>query len=177
MSQPSRRRHNCSLASPPTAAPISSRCAERSPAVTPCSAPSARGSSSIRLVCCLLLSFDASPKLTLVSGLSVNLLLLLALTHTCFPRARTTTRKFFELSYYDAASGQYTQGWEDFHFVTFGIIVFTALRAATMDYVLKPLARMGGIQKKKATVRFAEQGWLLIYCSIFWTLGMVRHFF
>lgn len=105
-------------------------------------------------------------------GLSVNLLLLLALTHTCFPRARTTTRKFFELSYYDAASGQYTQGWDDFHFVSFGIIVFTALRAATMDYVLKPLARMGGIQKKKATVRFAEQGWLLIYCSIFWTLGM-----
>lgn len=45
-----------------------------------------------------------------------------------------------------------------------------------MDYVLKPLARMGGIQKKKATIRFAEQGWLLIYCSIFWSLGMVRHF-
>lgn len=104
----------------------------------------------------------------------MNLLLLLGLTHLCFPRARTTTRKFFELSYYDAASGRYTQGWDDFPFVLFGVIVFTALRAATMDYVLKPLARMGGIQKKKATVRFAEQGWLLIYCSIFWSLGMVR---
>ncbi|KAF9640811.1 hypothetical protein BFW01_g12617 [Lasiodiplodia theobromae] len=105
-------------------------------------------------------------------GLSVNLLILLALTHACFPRARPTTRKFFELSYYDAASGKYTQGWDDFPFVFFGIIVFTALRAATMDYVLKPLARLGGIQKKKATVRFAEQGWLLVYCSIFWSLGM-----
>ncbi|OJD35110.1 nuclear protein localization protein 4 [Diplodia corticola] len=105
-------------------------------------------------------------------GLSVNLLILLALTHACFPRARPTTRKFFELSYYDAATGKYTHGWDDFPFVFFGIVVFTALRAATMDYVLKPLARLGGIQKKKATVRFAEQGWLLVYCSIFWTLGM-----
>ncbi|KAL0258251.1 Sphingosine N-acyltransferase lag1 [Diplodia seriata] len=104
--------------------------------------------------------------------ISVNLLLLLALTHACFPRARTTTRKFFELSYYDAATGKYTHGWDDFPFVFFGIVVFTALRAATMDFVLKPLARLGGIQKKKATVRFAEQGWLLVYCSISWTLGM-----
>ncbi|EOD49460.1 putative longevity-assurance protein [Neofusicoccum parvum UCRNP2] len=109
-------------------------------------------------------------------GLSVNLLLLLALTHACFPRARTTTRKFFELSYYDAASGRYTQGWDDLPFVFFGVIVFTALRAAVMDYVLKPFARMGGISKKKATVRFAEQGWLLIYCSIFWSLGMYIHY-
>lgn len=122
----------------------------------------------------IILSADDIPPIT---GLSVNLLILLALTHACFPRARPTTRKFFELSYYDAASGKYTQGWDDFPFVFFGIIVFTALRAATMDYVLKPLARLGGIQKKKATVRFAEQGWLLVYCSIFWSLGMVRHCF
>ena len=43
-----------------------------------------------------------------------------------------------------------------------------------MDYVLAPLARLGGVRKKKTTVRFTEQGWLLIYYTFSWTLGMVR---
>ncbi|KAF2084886.1 longevity assurance proteins LAG1/LAC1 [Saccharata proteae CBS 121410] len=105
-------------------------------------------------------------------GLAINLILLLALTHICFPRARRRTRRFFELSYYDASSGTYTQGWDDLPFVGLWIVIFTALRATVMDYVLIPLARLGGIQKPKARVRFAEQGWLLIYYCVFFTLGM-----
>ena len=108
------------------------------------------------------------------TGISINLLLLLFLTHASFPRVRQHTRKFFELSYYDTTSGLYTQGWDDFCFVFFGVIVFTGLRVAVMDYVLMPLAQMGGIQKKKVRIRFAEQAWLLLYDSIFWSLGMVR---
>ncbi|KAF2843724.1 longevity assurance proteins LAG1/LAC1 [Patellaria atrata CBS 101060] len=105
-------------------------------------------------------------------GLSVNLLLLLVLTHICFPRARRRTRKFLSLSYYDPETGLYTQGLDDIPFVVFWIIVFTGLRVVVMDYVLIPFARWGGIRKEKAMVRLAEQGWLLVYYSVFWTLGM-----
>lgn len=111
--------------------------------------------------------------LTAASGLSINLLLLLALTHLCFPRARRRTQKFFTLSYYDPSTGLYMQGWDDLSLVTFWIVVFTGLRAGVMDYVLKPYARWGGVEKPKARVRFAEQAWLLLYYSVFWTLGMV----
>lgn len=107
-------------------------------------------------------------------GLSVNLLVLLALTHICFPRARRHTRKFFELSYYNSESGEYTAGWDDIWMVLYWIVVFTGLRAAMMDYVLTPLARRGGISNKKDLTRFAEQAWLLVYCVVIYSLGMVR---
>lgn len=112
-------------------------------------------------------------KLITKSGLSINLLLLLFLTHVCFPRARRRTEKFFQLSYYDAESGLYTSGIDDLPFVVFWIVVFTGLRATVMDYILYPLASFGGIKTKKEKVRFAEQAWLLIYYTVFWTLGMV----
>ncbi|KAF1988860.1 longevity-assurance protein-like protein [Aulographum hederae CBS 113979] len=105
-------------------------------------------------------------------GLSVNLLLLLALTHIFFPRARRRTRKFFEMSYYDPSTGLYTQGVDDFYVVALWVVIFTGLRCAIMDYVLKPFAEWGGLKSKKTLVRFAEQGWLIVYCSFFWSLGM-----
>lgn len=108
------------------------------------------------------------------SGLAVNLLILLALTHLCFPRARRHTRKFFQLSYYNPVSGKYTLGWDDLPLVLYWIVVFTGLRAAVMDYVLEPLAFMAGIEKKKEKVRFAEQAWIFLYDTAFWSLGMVR---
>ncbi|PSS28029.1 hypothetical protein M430DRAFT_132140 [Amorphotheca resinae ATCC 22711] len=105
-------------------------------------------------------------------GLSVNLLMLLSLTHICFPRARRHTRKFFELSYYNPESGEYYAGWNDAWMVFYWIVVFTGLRAAAMDYVLMPLAKRGGVKTGRDQTRFAEQAWLLIYYSVFWTLGM-----
>ena len=107
------------------------------------------------------------------SGLAVNLLMLLALTHLCFPRARRHTRKFFQLSYYNPPSGKYTLGWDDLPLVFYWIIVFTGLRAAVMDYMLEPLAHAAGIEKKKGKVRFAEQAWGFLYGTAFWSLGMV----
>jgi len=53
------------------------------------------------------------------------------------------------------------------------VVLFTAIRATVVDYILHPLARAGGVKTRKASVRFAEQAWLLVYCSIFWSLGMV----
>jgi hypothetical protein len=107
-------------------------------------------------------------------GLSVNLLLLLVLTHFLFPRARPTTRKFFALSHYDPATDTYTQGWDDLCLVSFYIVVFMGLRAVVIDYVLTPFASWGGIRKKKARIRFAEQAWVLLYDSSSCGLGLVR---
>lgn len=109
----------------------------------------------------------------LISGLSINLLLLHALTHVCFPRARDTTRKFVRLSYHDELSGRYAAGWDDFYMVLYGIVVLTGLRAATLDYILLPLAQQTGIHRKMDRVRFAEQGWVFVYDSVSWLLGMV----
>jgi acyl-CoA-dependent ceramide synthase len=109
-----------------------------------------------------------------ILGLAVNLLMLLFLTHLSFPRARRHTRKFFELSYFNPESGEYCAGWNDAWMVFYWIIVFTGLRAAVMDYLLTPFAKKAGAKTERDQTRFAEQAWLLIYYSVFWTLGMVR---
>jgi hypothetical protein len=57
--------------------------------------------------------------------------------------------------------------------VSYWIVVFTGLRAAVMDYVLMPFAKNGGVKTPRDQTRFAEQAWLLIYYSVFWTIGMV----
>jgi hypothetical protein len=109
-----------------------------------------------------------------IPGLAVNLLMLLCLTHLCFPRARRHTRKFFELSYYNSESGEYCAGWNDAWMVSYWIVVFTGLRAAVLDYLLLPMAKKGGVKTKRDQTRFAEQAWLLVYYTVFWPLGMVR---
>lgn len=111
-----------------------------------------------------------------IIGLSVNLLLLHALAHICFPRARRRTTDFFQLSYNVPNSQSYRQGSADFAFVAYWIVIFTGLRAAVMNYILLPIATWFGIEKNKSKVRFAEQAWLLVYYSIFWSYGMVSHF-
>lgn len=64
-------------------------------------------------------------------------------------------------------------GWDDIFLVFHWIVVFTGLRAATMDYILTPLAQWAGIDQTKDKARFAEQAWVLIYYGVFWSLGMV----
>jgi acyl-CoA-dependent ceramide synthase len=108
-----------------------------------------------------------------ILGLSLNLLLLLSLTHLIFPRARLYTRLFLEMSYYNPIQKNYTQGWDDMYFVVTWIIVITGLRVAVMDYILKPIARYGGVNSKKSQTRFAEQGWLFCYYLLFSPLGIV----
>lgn len=105
-------------------------------------------------------------------GISVNLISLLLLTHICFPRARSRTTKFFHMSYYNADSNMYGCGTDDLPFVIFWTVVFTGLRVAVMDYLLDPLARLGGIRTKKGLDRFKEQAWLIVYYTGSWSLGM-----
>ncbi|TKX27195.1 sphingosine N-acyltransferase-like protein FUM18 [Elsinoe australis] len=109
-------------------------------------------------------------------GLSINCLALLTLTHVLFPSLRSFTTPFFTLSHQDHKTGEYHPGTDDFKFVSLWIIIFTGLRAGTMDYVLTPWARSLGLAKKKTIVRFSEQGWMLIYYCIFWSLGMYLYY-
>ncbi|KIW04535.1 uncharacterized protein PV09_04289 [Verruconis gallopava] len=105
-------------------------------------------------------------------GLSINLLLLLSLTHVLFPQIRPRTRKFFEMSYYNKQEDNYLVGTDDFYFAFSWLVIFTGVRVATMEYLLKPFARSNGIKSKKGLVRFAEQGWMFIYYGASWSLGM-----
>lgn len=109
----------------------------------------------------------------LETGFAFNLIALLFLTHMSMSKARPYTSNFFTLSYYNPNTGKYAAGHDDLFFMTFCIVLFSGLRAGVMDYVLAPLARMWGLSKKKEVTRFAEQGWMLIYYSVFWPLGMV----
>lgn len=106
-------------------------------------------------------------------AVSIILLMLLFWTHMCFPQTRTQTRKFFQLSYYNPDTGKYALGFNDASLVGYWVLVFTVLRAATMDYALMPLAKKAGVKTARDQVRFCEQAWLLVYYSFFWTLGMV----
>ncbi|KAJ4341508.1 Sphingosine N-acyltransferase lag1 [Ascochyta clinopodiicola] len=105
-------------------------------------------------------------------GISVNLLSLLFLTHIFFPRARDRTTRFFHMSYYNPETNMYGCGTDDLPYVIFWTVAFTGLRVAVMDYMLDPLARLGGIRTKKGLDRFKEQAWLIVYYTISWSLGM-----
>ncbi|CAI6308651.1 unnamed protein product [Periconia digitata] len=105
-------------------------------------------------------------------GIAVNLLLLLALTHSFFPRARRRTSTFFRLSYYNSETDQYGCGTDDLPFVALWLVMFTGLRVAVMEYFLGPAAGWSGIKTRKGVERFKEQGWLICYCVCSWSLGM-----
>ncbi|KAF3353948.1 hypothetical protein VD0004_g8442 [Verticillium dahliae] len=105
-------------------------------------------------------------------GLSFNLLALLFLAHYFIPKAQPHTAKFFTLSYRNPATGSYKNGCDDMYFIAFCVILFTGLRAATMEYVLAPFAKTWGVRKTKDLTRFSEQSWMLVYYIIFWSMGL-----
>jgi hypothetical protein len=78
------------------------------------------------------------------------------------------------MSYYDPDTNMYGCGTDDLPFVVLWTVIFTGVRVAVMDYLLDPLARLGGIKTKKGLGRFKEQAWLIIYYTASWSLGMVR---
>ena len=92
--------------------------------------------------------------------------------HNLYPSLRPYTAPFFQLSYYNSSQDAYVQGWDDVYFVFSSILAFTAIRAIVIDWIFTPIARYAGL-KKKASVRFAEQAWLVVYDGFFWSFGMV----
>ncbi|ORX54088.1 longevity assurance proteins LAG1/LAC1 [Hesseltinella vesiculosa] len=72
---------------------------------------------------------------------------------------------------YRLGPNAYTKGYNDIYFIAFWVVAFTFLRAAIMNYVYHPLARLVGVEASKRQ-RLAEQGFAFTYCTIFWTWGM-----
>jgi len=97
--------------------------------------------------------------------------MLLAL-HNLYPSLRPYTQPFFELSYYNPATNQYVQGWDDVYFVFSAALALTAVRAIAIEWVIQPLARQAGLGRK-GSVRLAEQGWQVMYYSFVWATGLV----
>lgn len=106
-------------------------------------------------------------------GISLSAVVLLALAHGATPRIRPYTARFLTLSYGNSSTGKYAAGPDDFYFMALCAALLMGLRAGCMEYVLAPLARRWRTSGKKDTARFSEQGWMLIYYSVFWPLGMV----
>jgi acyl-CoA-dependent ceramide synthase len=77
------------------------------------------------------------------------------------------------MSYYNRETNMYGCGTDDLPFVAFWTVVFTGMRVAVMEYLLDPLARLGGIRTSKGLDRFKEQAWLIVYYTASWSLGMV----
>ena len=110
-------------------------------------------------------------------GLSVNLCLLVGLSWLLFPSLRPWMSAFLAPSYKIATShstgqGLYGQGPRDLHLALSFVVIFTAIRAFTLEHVLIPVASLLGIRRQKGRVRFAEQGYLLLYYVIYWTWGL-----
>lgn len=106
-------------------------------------------------------------------GLSVNLMLLVALTYVLFPSLRDRMKAFFWLSYpKDGVWFWYGQGPRDLYLVATFVVFFTAVRAFCLDYVLLPLAGACGISTRKGRVRFAEQSYMLLYYTLYWFWGL-----
>lgn len=105
-------------------------------------------------------------------GLSLNLILLLILTHVLFPSLRSYTTAFFTVSYSTETSGLYAQGPRDLYLVASFVVFFFAARASLLEYVFLPLAATCGIKKRKGRVRFAEQAYVLLYYGFYWAWGV-----
>ena len=96
---------------------------------------------------------------------------MLVAVHNLYPSLSTYTAPFFQLSYYQPSTGLYIQGWDDAYFVASALVIFMAVRAIVVEWILQPLSRKAGL-KRKASVRIAEQGWQFIYYSCSWCFGM-----
>ncbi|KAI8362499.1 TLC domain-containing protein [Mortierella sp. GBAus27b] len=91
-------------------------------------------------------------------------------TYAVFPNS--VAKKFLFFQEYDAVTETYEKTWDDMYFLTFWVATFTFLRASVMNFVLMPLSRRLGATSERSIVRFAEQGWICIYYSFSWVLGM-----
>jgi acyl-CoA-dependent ceramide synthase len=68
----------------------------------------------------------------------------------------------------------YAYGWRDLAFLGFYVVVFSFVRQASTEYLLAPLARLGGLRHEAKVMRFVEQGYAVLYFSCFGAFGIVR---
>ena len=84
-----------------------------------------------------------------------------------------STQKFFRLSYLNMDTQKYGAGWDDAYFVMFWVIAFFGIRVTVMEYILFPLADLGGLRSKNLKIKFVEQAWVLVYDTATCSLGFV----
>ena len=108
----------------------------------------------------------------ILSVVSCSLILSVIIIHSLVPSVRSYTRLFYELPYAQG-NGQYVQGSEDALFVLGWLVLMTAIRATIIECVYEIVTRLR-LMSRKASMRFAEQGFLLIYYVTSFSIGMVR---
>lgn len=96
----------------------------------------------------------------------------MAILHSLFPIVRPYTTPLYQLPYAQG-NGRYVQGSEDALFVLGSLVLMTAIRATIIECLFGFVTRLR-VMSRKASMRFAEQGWLLIYYFISFPMGMVR---
>lgn len=111
--------------------------------------------------------------MTLDIGITFSLLTLLTLSHTFLSWVRPYTSQLVSLSGYNPRTGKYAISSGDLCLVAFLAMLLTGLRAGAIDGVLRPLGRRWGISKHMASIRFAEQAWLVIFSVVSGPIGFV----
>lgn len=95
-------------------------------------------------------------------GISLNFMLLVAMSYVLFPSLRMRMGAFLWLSYraeeieggiVEGGKAMFGQGPRDLNWVASCVICFTAVRAFMLEYVLAPLAGRLGVEKKKLRMR------------------------
>ena len=106
------------------------------------------------------------------SVVSWSLILSVAAIHSLVPYARSYTTSLYDLPYAQG-NGKYVQGSEDALFVLGWLVLMTAIRATIIECIYEFVTRLR-VMSRKASMRFAEQGFLLIYDFTSFSMGMVR---
>ncbi|CAF9936337.1 MAG: sphingosine N-acyltransferase lag1 [Alectoria fallacina] len=105
-----------------------------------------------------------------VQVISWSLILSVATIHSLVPLVRPYTTLFYELPYAQG-NGQYVQGSKDALFVLGWLVLMTAIRATVIECLYEFVTRLR-VMSRKASMRFAEQGFLLVYDFTSFSMGM-----
>lgn len=86
------------------------------------------------------------------------------------------TSKFLHLQYKYPDSDRYDIGKDDIYIIITGMFAATFIRAFSMHYILKPLAKHNKIYSTKDKQRFMEQGWCIILYSTSFITGSYLYY-
>ncbi|KAI0304098.1 TLC domain-containing protein [Russula brevipes] len=77
----------------------------------------------------------------------------------------------------DSTDPRYRKGWLDLLFIAYYVVFFSFVRQSVLLRICYPIARHFGIRKEAKLARFGEQGYAIIYFSIFgaWGLRIMSH--
>ena len=104
-------------------------------------------------------------------AVSWSIILFVASIHSLIPPARRSTELFYQVPY-PIGEGWYLQGADDALFVLGWLILMTAIRATIIEGLYR-LVKHFRLVRSKACMRFAEQGFLILYYVTSFSIGLV----